>query len=220
MAQSVTSLLKGASKLCAPRAASADPLGRDTPSGTVLGFLQAAQDGNEKAAADYLQMSAARRQSQGPDLAGKLKVLMDSLRGQPATDQHASRGQSRITASDQQTIGDFSTATPMFPLSSSGSPIRTPGKSGSSQPTRSAKFPELYDNVEAHQVENKLPQSLVRNVFLGMPLWQWLALRGDSGGFAIGWVIVLLLAIPRRLWLKFRNRPTCILTAACPSRCW
>ena len=56
---------------------STDPLGRDTPSGTVLGFLQAAQNGNYKNAADYLQMSAARRQSHGADLAEKLKVLMD-----------------------------------------------------------------------------------------------------------------------------------------------
>ena len=39
-----------------------DPLGRDTPYGTVFGFLQAAQAGNYSIAAQYLQMSAARRQ--------------------------------------------------------------------------------------------------------------------------------------------------------------
>ena len=48
----------------------------------------------------------------------------------------------------------------------------------------------------------------MRNVFLGMPLWQWLALfAAVPVAFAIGWAIVLLLAIPRRLWLKLRNRP-------------
>jgi hypothetical protein len=31
------------------------------PSGIVIGFLQVAQAGNYKAAADYLQISAARR---------------------------------------------------------------------------------------------------------------------------------------------------------------
>ena len=50
-------------------ASASDPLGRDTPSGTVLGFLQAAQNGNTRAAADYLQMSPARRQAQVPVVA-------------------------------------------------------------------------------------------------------------------------------------------------------
>jgi MscS family membrane protein len=76
-AQSVTSLLQGGTHAQTPTPASADALGRETPSGTVYGFLQAAEAGNYKAAADYLQMAAARRQSQGADLAEKLKVLMD-----------------------------------------------------------------------------------------------------------------------------------------------
>src|ERR1700730_13576590 len=56
---------------------STDPLGRDTPSGTLYGFLQAAQSGNYYTAAQYLQMSAARRQTQGEDVASKLKVVID-----------------------------------------------------------------------------------------------------------------------------------------------
>src|ERR1700745_631463 len=53
-------------QLTAPTSGSAnqsapDPLGRDTPSGTVFGFLQAAQSGNYSTAAQYLQLSNARR---------------------------------------------------------------------------------------------------------------------------------------------------------------
>src|SRR5271163_4464983 len=77
-AQSIPGLLKPGIQAQASVSASADPLGRTTPRGAVVGFLQAAQDGNEKIAADYLQMSAARRQSQGPEIVDKLKVLMDS----------------------------------------------------------------------------------------------------------------------------------------------
>jgi len=45
-------------------------------------------------------------------------------------------------------------------------------------------------------------------VFLGMPLWQWLALfAAIPVALAIGWAVVLLLAIPRRLWLKVKHRP-------------
>jgi hypothetical protein len=76
-AQSVPGLLKGGSQSPEPATASADPLGRENPSGTVFGFLQVTQAGNYRAAADYLQMSAVRRQSQGPELARKLNVLMD-----------------------------------------------------------------------------------------------------------------------------------------------
>src|SRR5439155_15651964 len=54
-----------------------DPLGRNTPSGTLYGFLEAAQSQNYSTAAQYLQMSAARRQAQGEDIASKLKVVID-----------------------------------------------------------------------------------------------------------------------------------------------
>ena len=57
--------------------APADPLGRTTPSGAMLGFLQAAQSGDYGIAAQYLQMSPARRQSEGEQMATKLKVVLD-----------------------------------------------------------------------------------------------------------------------------------------------
>ncbi len=37
------------------------------------------------------------------------------------------------------------------------------------------KVPELYDQVEARQVERKLPSVLVKHEVAGVPLWQWLA---------------------------------------------
>ena len=39
-----------------------------------------------------------------------------------------------------------------------------------------AKVPELYDQVEARQVETRLPKWVVKHQFAGMPLWQWFAL--------------------------------------------
>ena len=205
-AQSVSSLLKTGST--EPTPASADQLGRDTPSGTVLGFLQAAQNGNYKAAADYLQMSAARRQSQGADTAEKLKVLMDrAFVGSLRRLSTRPEGDPLYGAPDQQTIGIFSNGDPDVPviLVRVGDP--NSGKIWLFSSETLSKVSELYDNLEAHQVENKLPPSLVRNVFLGMPLWQWLALFvAIPAAIAIGWAVVLLLAIPRRLWLKFKHR--------------
>jgi len=208
-AQSVTSLLPGGAQAQAATSAAADELGRGTPSGAVVGFLQAAQAGNYKTAADYLQMSAARRQSQGPDLAEKLKVLMDrAFVGSPQRLSSSPEGNPDYGVLDQQTIGIFSSGDADVPvvLVRAGDPNF--GKIWLFSSETLSKVPELYDNLEAHQVETKLPQSLVRDVFLGMPLWQWLALfAAIPVALAIGWAAVLLLAIPRRLWLKFRHRP-------------
>lgn len=208
MAQSLTSLLKPGTQAQAPTPAAADELGRETPSGTVLGFLEAAQAGNSRTAADYLQMSAARRQSQGPDLADKLKVLMDHTSVSLRRLSTSPEGNPESGTSDQQTVGNFSYGDVDVPVVLVRVADPNSGKIWLFSSETLSKVPELYDNLEAHQVENRLPQSLVRNVFLGMPLWQWLALfAAIPVALAIGWAVVLLLAIPRRLWLKLRHRP-------------
>src|SRR6266403_1372540 len=115
MAQSVTSLLQGRAQTQEPTPATADPLGRETPSGTVLGFLQAAQFGNYKTASDYLQISAARRPSQGADLAQKLKVLMDRafVTGLRST---SPEGNPEYGTPDQKTTGTFSSGDTEIPV--------------------------------------------------------------------------------------------------------
>jgi MscS family membrane protein len=210
MAQSVTSLLQSETQVQTPLPASADPLGRETPSGTVVGFLQTAQTGNYRAAADYLQISAVHRQSQGPGLANKLKVLMDrAFVGSQRRLSTRPEGNPEYGTSDQQTIGTFSVGDADIPVVLVRVVDPSTGKIWVFSSETLSKVPELYDNLEAHQVESKLPPSLVRNMFLGMPLWQWLALLAAIPvALAIGWAVVLLLAIPRRLWLKFRNRPS------------
>jgi MscS family membrane protein len=207
VAQSVGKVLQGAAPL--PTSLRTDQLQRSTPSGTVVGFLQMAQAGNYQAAADYLQMSTAHRQTQGSDLADKLKFLMDhtfvgSLRRLSTNPD----GDQDYGGPDQQTIGNFANGEADVPVVLVRITDPNYGKIWLFSSDTLSKVPELYDNVEAHQVESRLPQSLVRNVFLGMPLWQWLALLIDIPvAIIIGWAIVLLLAIPRRLWLKFRKRP-------------
>ena len=209
IAQSATSLLQPGTAAQAPGSASADPLGRETPSGTVLGFLRAEQEGDERAAADYMQMSAARRQSQGPDLAGKLKVVMDrAFVGHLGRISTRPEGDPDYGTPDLQTVGIFSNGDLDVPVILVRVTDPNYGKIWLFSADTLSKVPELHDNVEAHQVEGKLPQSLVRNAPLGMPLWQWLALfAAIPVALAIGWAMVLLLAIPRHLWLKFRNRP-------------
>ena len=69
---SLTNLLQSSSNTTST--SSTDPLGRTTPQSTVLGFLHAAQSGDYSIAAQYLQMSPARRQSEGEQLANQLNA--------------------------------------------------------------------------------------------------------------------------------------------------
>ncbi len=207
-AQSVTGLLTG-NQAKTSATAQADSLGRSTPSGTVLGFLQTAQSGDYRAAADYLQMSVARRQSQGAELASKLKVLMDrAFVGSLRRISTSPDGNPDNGIADQQTIGSFSLADSEVPVVLVRVTDPNSGKIWLFSAETLSKVSDLYDNLEAHQVETKLPPSLVKNVFLGMPLWQWLALfAAVPVAIVIGWAVVLFLAIPRHLYLKYKKRP-------------
>src|ERR1700690_4034010 len=154
-------------------------------------------------------MSAARRQSLGPDTAAKLKVLMDrAFVGRISRISSRPDGSLESGTSDQQTVGMFSTRDAEVPVILVRVNDPTSGKIWLFSAETLSKVPELFDNVEAHQVESRLPQSLVKNTFLGMPLWQWLALfAAIPVAIAIGWAVVLFLAIPRRLYLKYKKRP-------------
>jgi MscS family membrane protein len=190
-------------------AAQTDSLGRNTPSGTVVGFLQAAQNGNYKIAADYLQMSSSRRESQGPELAKKLKGLMDrayvgSLRRLSTSPE----GNPENGINDQQTIGTFSNGDVDVPVVLVRINGGDAGKIWLFSAETMSKVPDLYDNLRAHRIEKDLPEGLVENLILGMPLWQWLALLlALPVAAAIGWLAVILLNVPRRLWLRFKKRP-------------
>src|SRR6516165_2614819 len=60
-----------------PANGTTDPLGRNTPSNAVLGFLKAATAGDYSIAAQYLQMNPAHRQAEGEQTANKLKFVLD-----------------------------------------------------------------------------------------------------------------------------------------------
>lgn len=208
-AQSLPALLGGTAPAQEPAAPPSDSLGRETPSGTVLGFLQAAQAGNYKIAADYLQISAVHRQAQGPELASQLKVLMDrAFVGSLRRLSTRPEGNPDGGVSDQQTIGMFASGDTDVAVVLVRVVDPNSGRIWLFSAETLSKVPDLYDNLQAHQIETKLPRILVARLFLGMPFWQWLALLAAIPVAAVvGWVVLVLLAVPRRLWLKFRKHP-------------
>lgn len=186
----------------------ADPLGRETPSGTLYGFLQAAQSGNYSIAAQYLQISPARRQTQGEDIATKLKVVIDRafsgdlrrISNQP--DGTPEEG----LPLDKQRVGTLIAGDVEADLIL----VRVTDSSGARMWLISsdtlAKVPELYEQAAMHQVETRLPQALVRHQFLGLPFWQWLAiLLAIPVAALLGWVAVQILRLPWYFWARYRQ---------------
>jgi MscS family membrane protein len=183
----------------------ADALGRGTPSGSVLGFLQTAQSGNYNIAAQYLQMSAAHRQSEGEQTATKLKLVMD--RAFAGSLKHVSTQPEGTpqegVSSDRQDLGLMVSGDVEVDLQLVRVSDPSVGKIWLISSDTLAKLPELYDQVEARQVESRLPNFLVKHQFEGMPLWQWLALLlAIPLAAAVGWLVLTLLDYPLRWWAR------------------
>ena len=205
-AQSITQVLQPSSSP-APNTPT-DPLGRNTPSNSVFGFLKAATAGDYSIAAQYLQMSAARRQSEGEETARQLKFVLDhvfagnySRFNQPdATPQEG-------VAVGHQKLGTMSAGDVDVDLDLVRVSDPTAGKIWLISADTLAKLPELYNQAQARQVESKLPGFLVRNQLAGMPLWQWLALLiATPLAAGLGWLILAIMEIPLRWWARRRGR--------------
>ena len=201
----------------------ADPLGRDTPSGTVFGFLQAAQAGNYSTAAQYLQMSNARRLSEGEDLATKLKLVMDraftgNLRS--ISNQRDGTPQEGVSLDRQRievlSAGDIDDDLDLVRVSDAGG-----GRIWLISSDTLAKIPDLYEQLEVRQVETRLPGFLVQHQLAGMPIWQWLAiLLAIPFAAGAGWLVVLILKFPRYLWLRKHKQSLSPAWSAISSPLW
>jgi MscS family membrane protein len=199
-----------------------DPLGRDTPSGTVFGFLQAAQSRNYSTAAQYLQMPTARRLTQGEDLAAKLKVVMDraftgNLRA--ISNQRDGTAQEGVSIDRQRigilSAGDIDADLDLVHLSDPG------GRIWLISSETLAKVPDVYEQLQVRQVETRLPGVLVQHQFAGMPIWQWLAiLIAIPLAAALGWLAVQIAKFPRYLWLRKRKQTLSAAWAAISGPLW
>jgi MscS family membrane protein len=205
----LTQALQPATSTSSTSNSTADPLGRNTPSGSILGFLQHSQAGEYSIAAQYLQMSAARRQADGEQIATQLKAVMDSS---AFTGRVGNFNQSEGTPQEgvplgRQRLGTMSSGDIEADLDLVRVSDPSAGKIWLISADTLVKVPELYDQVAARQVEKKLPKVLVKHQFAGVPLWQWLALLVALPVAAgIGWLILVLLEIPVRWWARRRGQ--------------
>lgn len=158
-----------------PSEASKDTLGRNTPRGTVLGFLNATRKNNGEIAALYLNTPLRGQEAQ--DLAYKLGVVID--RRLPAR------------LNDISELPEGSAPDPLHPDEDVIGTIITSkgdldivvervdrGKAGKvwlfSRKTLNS-IPEAFQEIATPPIEALLPQFLVKNRIGGIPLFQWLA---------------------------------------------
>jgi MscS family membrane protein len=185
-----------------------DQLGRDTPYGTVYGFLQAAQSGDYSIAAQYLQMSPHARQTEGDALAMKLNVAMNrAFSGTLHPSRQPEGTPQEDVPSGRQRLGTMSSGDVETELQLVRVTDPSVGRIWLIASDTLTKVPELYDQVEARQVESKLPPWMVKHQLAGMPVWQWLALLLlVPVAAAAAWLLLVLLAIPLRWWARKRGQ--------------
>lgn len=190
--------------------APSDQLGRTTPSGSVIGFLQAAQSGNYTTAAQYLQMSPARRQSEGEQLASQLYSVLNSPAATSVRVGSFTQPEGipqEGVALGRQKLGTMSSGDVEADLDMVRVSDPSAGRIWLISADTLAKVPELYDQVEARQVEKKLPSVLVKHQVGGVPLWQWAALLiAVPIAAGLGWIVLVLLEIPLRWWARRRGQ--------------
>ncbi len=191
-----------------PAAAPTDPLGRGTPSSSIFGFLKAAQNGDYAIAAQYLQLSPGRRQSEGEQDATRLKFVLDHAFNGNLSKYNQPEGipQEGVPLGHQRlgtmTAGDVEVDLDLVRVSDPNA-----GKIWLISSDTLTKLSELSDQVEARQVELKLPSVLVKHQLAGAPLWQLgallLAIPIAAG---LGWIVLALLEVPVRWWAKKRGQ--------------
>jgi MscS family membrane protein len=191
-----------------PANAATDPLGRNTPSNSVLGFLKASTAGDDSIAAQYLQMNPAHRQAEGEQTAKKLKFVLDRVfvGNYSRFNQPEGTPQEGVPIGHQK-LGTMSAGDVEVDLDLVRVSDPNAGKIWLISAETLARLPELYDQVQARQVGSRLPAFLVRNQFGEMPLWQWVALLVATPLAAgLGWLVLAILEIPLRRWARRRGQ--------------
>ena len=156
-------------------AVEADSLGRDTPRGTVLGFIDSAGKDNLSAAALYLNSDA-----RGPDaaaLAHQLYVVLDTRLPARLRDlsDRPDGSQANPLKPNQDIVGTVATGD--GPLDIIVERVNRGGRRLwlFSRPTLAA-IPAVYAEIDLVAVEPHLPAALTRPRIAGIRLFNWLTL--------------------------------------------
>jgi MscS family membrane protein len=158
-----------------------DPLGRETPRGTLVGFIKEAQEEHYARAVEYFQPPPSRRRHSEQDdeelAAQLLSVLNQKFAGALELTSRDPLGRlDDGLPPDQERITSALGANDKFPVQM----IRLEDEHGRklwyfSRSTLD-HVPEMFDSLTFPGIEKQIPQTLVAHRLLFMPLWQWIAI--------------------------------------------
>ncbi|HTB91747.1 MAG TPA: mechanosensitive ion channel family protein [Candidatus Sulfotelmatobacter sp.] len=158
-----------------------DPLGRETPRGTLVGFIKEAQEEKYAVATEYFQPPPNRRRHPEQDdeeLAAQLLTIFNQkFTGalELTSRDPLGRLDDGLPPDQERIVGALGTVD-KFPIQM----IRLEDEQGRklwyfSRATLD-HVPEMYESLTYPQIEKQIPQTLVTHRLLFMPLWQWIAI--------------------------------------------
>jgi MscS family membrane protein len=181
---------------------------RETPLGTVIGFIKAAQDESDTAT-QYFQPPARNRRStpeEDRELAAQLlsvlnarfpPTALDTISRDPLPSGSDGRPQTQIKIGGTRSLSETFSITLVRLDDSHGNKLWYISRQTLDQ------VPAVYDSLRFPRIEKELPDFLVKNRPLGMPLWQWIAIILLAPiALALGWVV----ALAGRLGWEFARR--------------
>jgi len=177
LAQTVFKALSSATSSAPATAKYTDPLGRDNPRGTLTGFIDAAQRGDNDRAAQYLQLPRQETEIDTTRVVDDLKVLLNSAyvgRLGSVTDNPELLYDPQLEP-NQERAGEFSVNGKELPLLMVRVPDSNNGHLWLISWSTLSKTEDLASDVRSHEVGQHLPGILVRHSILSIPLWVWLA---------------------------------------------
>jgi MscS family membrane protein len=194
-------------------AAPADPLGRETPRGTVLGFIRAAQEENYALAVEYFQPPPGRHRpsmEEDEDLAADLLTILNQNFG-PFLDSISRDPQGRLDDGlppDQERVGGIRGQNEAFSLLLVRMENERSAKLWFISRQTVDQVPHVYNSLRHPRIEKNLPKYLVEHRLLAMPLWQWLAIvLFLPVALGLAWFLALLFRVSRALLQRVRGQP-------------
>lgn len=189
---------EGAAPAPEPAAPPAPSLDRTTPRGAVTGYLVAARAGDFTKAASYLDLGpvpAARRKSEGPELARQLKVVLDRTLwvDVEALSKDPAGRQDDGLPTNRDLVGVIDTAQGPVEVFVDRSGRSEQGRVWEISASTVARIPELYDEFGFGKLDQWLPDVMLRDSVFEILLWQWFALLALVPAASIlSWLVVRL----------------------------
>ena len=187
-----------------------DNLGRESPRGTVIGFLNAARSGDDYLAAQYLDVKLPREAAES--LARQLFVVLDARLSARLSLLNSAPGGSRANplAPDQEIIGTISAAGGRVDVSLARVSRRgtSPAIWLFSKETLEA-VPALYEEISRVSIDTFLPEFLTRTRVAGIRLFEWLSVLLGLPLLYLLTVLLngLLTRVIAALWHRVRGAP-------------